>query len=151
MNKLKSKNGSVSITSVKSKLLIRLPRKVSNGKQQLIYSGLPDTPFYRKQVQLICWDIETDIENLTLDCTLERYKEALRCLREPQQIVKPSAPNLLEIWIKYAEFKKSSVSQAYYHETLMGNIFKTIQKLPTKALNPQAALKIRDSLLNNQN
>ncbi|NJM19885.1 MAG: site-specific integrase [Richelia sp. SM1_7_0] len=147
MNKLKSKNGSVSITSVQGKLLIRLPRKVSNGKQQVIYCGLSDTPFYRKQVQLICWDIEADIENLTLDCTLERYKDALRSIREPQQLIKPSAPDLLEIWIKYAEFKKSSVSQAYYHETLMGNSFKTIQKLPTKALNQQAALKIRDSLL----
>ena len=147
MNKLKSKIGSVSITSVKGKLLIRLPRKVSNGKQLLIYSGLPDTPFYRKQVQLICWDIEADIENSTLDCTLERYKEALRCLREPQQIIKPPIPDLLELWLKYAEFKKSSVSQSYYHETLMGNCFKTIQKLPSKSLNRETAVKIRDRIL----
>ena len=74
MNKLKSKIGRVSIACVKNKLLIRLPRKVSDGKQLVIYSGLPDSPFYRKQVQLICWDIEADIENRTLDCTLERYR-----------------------------------------------------------------------------
>ena len=49
--------------------------------------------------------------------------------------------------MKYAEFKKSSVSQAYYHETLMGNCFKTIQKLPSKRLNRETAIKIRDYLL----
>ncbi|MGB7375388.1 MAG: site-specific integrase, partial [Rivularia sp. (in: cyanobacteria)] len=147
MNKLKSKIGRVSIACVKNKLLIRLPRKVSDGKQLVIYSGLPDSPFYRKQVQLICWDIEADIENRTLDCSLERYKEALRCLREPQQIIKPSTPVLLDLWVKYAEFKKSSVSQSYYHETLMGNCFKTIQKLPSKRLNRETAIKIRDYLL----
>ena len=147
MNKLKSKIGRVSIACVKNKLLIRLTRKVSDGKQLVIYSGLPDSPFYRKQVQLICWEIEADIENRTLDCTLERYKDALRCLREPHQTINASIPDLLEVWVKYADFKKSSVSQAYYHETLMGNCFKTIQKLPSKRLNRETAIKIRDYLL----
>ncbi|MBW4667240.1 MAG: hypothetical protein KME60_07300 [Cyanomargarita calcarea GSE-NOS-MK-12-04C] len=48
-----AKQGSVTVHTINGKLRIRLPGNIANGKQYHFYTGLDDTPFYRKQVMMI--------------------------------------------------------------------------------------------------
>ena len=147
MNLRKNSKGSVNIAASKNKLLIRLPRQINNGKQQQIYTGLNDTPSNRKRVLLICLQIEADIQNLLLDSTFQKYREALRQLRTPHTIINESKPNLLELWVKYSNFKQSQIGEAYFEKFFLRHFKKSIESLPTREITPQAALIIRDYLL----
>jgi integrase len=146
VHKRKSPKGSVTIGAAKNKLLIRLPRQINNGKQQQIYTGLIDNSKNRKQVTLICLQIETDVENSTLDYSLQRYKDALSLLRYQHLIIRPTV-DLLELWVKYSNFKQHQVSEAYFDKFFLHHFKNSIENLPTREINHRSAVEIRDYLL----
>jgi integrase len=145
-----AKRGTVTVHTFKGKIRIRLPRHISNGKQCHLYTGLDSTPWNFKQAQMVALTLESDIERGTLDTSLNKYKEAFKALKTPQTIdIAKKSPDLLAIWVKYAEFKKPHISKASYHDDFAGRFRRSIEKLPSKDLTLASAIAIRDYLLVN--
>ena len=69
----KNCKGSVGIEVLGSRLRLRLPRELYNGKQKYLSLGLTDTPDNRKLAEAKAKLIESDIERERFDCTLVRY------------------------------------------------------------------------------
>jgi hypothetical protein len=89
----KAKKGSVTINAKAGKLRIVLPRSIGDGKQHCIYTGFDDTAANRKKVQMVALQIELDIENNSLDCTLLPnllQREKLQDTDRPTTAVTPS-------------------------------------------------------------
>jgi integrase len=143
-----AKRGTCSIDAINNRLRIRLPRSIGNGKQIYLYAGMDDTPINRKKAQTVALMIETDIECSKLDISLNRYKAALKELSGKQTIeIVKKTPQLSELWDKYALFKESQVTKAYFYNHYVKLIPDLITKLPSQDINK--ALEIRDYLLSN--
>ncbi|ALF52786.1 hypothetical protein ACX27_07820 [Nostoc piscinale CENA21] len=142
----KARKGSVTINAKAGKLRIVLPRNIGDGKQHYIYTGFEDAPKNRKKVQMVALQIEADIEDGCLDCTLEKYRTALGVLRGQQRLqIIPKTPNLMQLWAKYCEFKQHQVSVSTFNQDFLGNYAKSINNLPVNEI--KDAIAIRDHLL----
>jgi integrase len=133
--------------------------KVSNSRLQLVFSyggkrhylslGVPDNKITRKAAEFKAKQIELDIFKGTFDLTLERYKpqSVLSTVTPVTSIVTPK-PDLAELWERYVEFKRPSVSPNYLIKEL-GTVERCIaQQLPTRLLDD--AVKIRDWVVANK-
>ncbi|AFY45458.1 tyrosine recombinase XerC [Nostoc sp. PCC 7107] len=143
---LRAKKGSVTINAKSGKLRIVLPRNIGDGKQHYIYTGFDDTVKNRKKVQMVALQIETDIEDNCLDCTLDKYRTMLGVFRGQQRLqIIPKAPNLKQLWAKYCEFKQPQVSASTFNQDFLGSYAKAINNLPTNEI--KDAIAIRDHLI----
>jgi integrase len=143
---LKAKKGSVTINAKAGKLRIVMPRSIGDGKQHYIYTGFDNTSGNLKKVQMVALQIEADIENNCLDCTLDKYRAALGIFKEQQRLqIIPKAPNLQQLWVKYCAFKEKQVSASTFFQDFLGYYKRAIDNLPTKEI--RDALAIRDYLL----
>jgi len=127
--------------------------KVSNGRLQLVFSfegkrhyistGFSDTSANRRAAEMKARQIELDIVSGNFDFTLAKYKsQSSLSSVTPVNPVVISKPNLDELWEKYTEFKRPSLSP-----NTLSREFATVQRcielyLPSRSLNE--AIQIRD-------
>ncbi|MGB3496357.1 MAG: DUF3596 domain-containing protein [Elainellaceae cyanobacterium] len=136
--------------------------KTSNGRLQLVFSyqgkrrylslGFDDTVQNRKLAELKARQIELDILSGNFDSTLLKYKpqpiEDTTGFTSVLTPTKASQPPLSELWDKYTEFKRPSLSPS----TLAKDFSKVSRcinlRLPTRSLDDSVA--IRDWLVANK-
>ncbi|MFE4108694.1 Arm DNA-binding domain-containing protein [Almyronema epifaneia] len=136
--------------------------KTSNGRLQLVFSyqgkrryislGFDDTVQNRKLAELKARQIELDILSGNFDSTLLKYKpqptEDTTGFTPVLTPTKASQPLLSELWDKYTEFKRPSLSPS----TLAKDFSKVSRcidlRLPTRSLDKSVA--IRDWLVANK-
>ncbi|GBE90849.1 Arm DNA-binding domain-containing protein [Nostoc cycadae] len=133
----------IGLENKQGKLRLRLPRVIADGSLRYIYTGLPDTPENRKKAQVIAWQIEEDIRTGQLDPTLESYKQEFK----PKTTVNKREPDLLELWVRFAEYKRPQLAVTTYEKDYIRKIPNHIKQLPAKKLTD--AIAIRDYLLVN--
>lgn len=132
----------VGIENKEGKLRLRLPRTVAQNSSRYISTGLTDTPDNRKKAQVVAWAIEEDIKTGQLDPTLERYKQQFR----PKiTVAKVQQLDLLELWLKYAEYKRPQLAETTYRKDYVLKFANHIRRLPTR--DTKEAVVIRDYLL----
>jgi integrase len=142
-----SNRGSVSVQCINGTLRIRLPRKITNGKQICLYFG-QDNPTNKRKADILALQIEQDIEDERLDTSLIKYKKAIKALKTPQTIVgNTKLPTLDVLWDKYSEFKEPQVTKGYFRNHFIILMPNAIAKLPSRDLSE--AIAIRDFLIKN--
>jgi integrase len=106
----KSPKGSVGVEQFQGRLRLCLPRSLFGGEQKRLVLGLSDTPENRKVAEVRARQIELDVASGNFDPTLDKYrtKTHLSVVKQPTKTF-----NLLQVWDKYIEFKKASVSPSY--------------------------------------
>jgi integrase len=143
--KQKSSKGSVQI-------------KISNGRLQLVFSyagkrhylslGLSDSKTNRKLAEMKARTIELDIVSGNFDPTLQKYQsQSVKSTVTPGPGIQ-SRLTLDELWEKYVEFKRPSISPNYL-VTELGTAERVIcSQLPTRSLDE--SIKIRDWIVANK-
>ncbi|WP_017654270.1 tyrosine-type recombinase/integrase [Fortiea contorta] len=116
----------VGLETKANKIRLRLPRAVAGESNRYISTGLDSTPDNLKKAQIVAWTIEEDLQRGTLDPTLERYKESFR----PKQTIQKQ-PDLLEIWLAYAEYKRPQVEETTWLKLYKRTLTNHIQSLPS--------------------
>lgn len=123
--------GSVGVDTRQGKWRIRLPRSVAKDSQRYISTRLDATPENLKRVQTVAWQIEEDLKAGNFDPTLERYS-----FKPHLTVVKPAKQlELLELWQKYCEHRKSQVAETTYRKEYLLKFPNHISKLPTQDIN----------------
>lgn len=140
MGSLKSKDRSIGIEVFRGRLRLRLPRHLFGGKQKAIYTAFPDTREGWKYATQKAWEIEDDLIAGSFDFTLTKYKLSIKAGN-----ISKSALNLLDLWDKYAEYRRSQVSITHFQENYQKRYRNAILDLPTTALSD--AIAIRDYLI----
>ncbi len=143
---LKSKLGSVTINTYRGIFRLRLPRNIAGGSQVYLYSGLSPTSQNTRKLQIIAFQIESDIESQCFDTTLETYKQAITAIKGTQQVeIAPKKLNLSQLWCKYCDFKESQVASTTFKKDFLNRYQNIILGLPTQKLTD--AIPIRDYLI----
>lgn len=104
---MKNSRGSVTVSSVRGNLRLRLPRGLWSDKKQVYLSlGLADNPQNRKAAEIKAKQIELDILSGYFDPTLKKYQsityETLKSELEEQK----NSITFVEIYQKYINTKK---------------------------------------------
>jgi len=101
----RASKGTVTVESVRGRLRLRLPRHAFSGQQRYLILHLSDTQMNRKVATAKAQTIEADIALEKFDRTLKKYTTPYA----------PSdAPPLIEIWDKYATWKRPQVSDSTF-------------------------------------
>lgn len=108
----KSAKGTVGIESFQGRLRLHFPRAWFDGKNKYLSLGLSDTPENRAIAEAKATQIAVDYKLGQFDVTLERYKPVrhLTVVSAPTK----QALTLAELWDKYSDFKKPTVSPSTY-------------------------------------
>jgi integrase len=134
----------VGIENKQGKLRLRLPRAIAEGSSRYISTGLDTTPENHKKAQIVAWTIEEDVRNNQLDPSLERYRRSF-VTQQKTIVQKEPEIDLLSLWYKYAEYKKSQLAPTTYIKDYVRKFPNHIKGLPTRQL--KDAVVIRDHLL----
>ncbi|MEB3214667.1 MAG: tyrosine-type recombinase/integrase [Nostocales cyanobacterium 94392] len=143
----RASKGSVSVILSNGRLQLRFHFA---RKRYYISTGYPDTPHHRKLAKLKASEIEKDILFERFDPKdLGKYKSEFDSRDiTPSSTPSPSQLTLPQLWEKYTEFKRSSLSPS----TLAKDYTKIARcvelQLPSKSLND--AIAIRDWLVANK-
>ncbi|MDJ0708099.1 MAG: DUF3596 domain-containing protein, partial [Leptolyngbyaceae cyanobacterium MO_188.B28] len=120
------------------------------GKRHYLSTGFSDTPTNRKLAEMKARQIELDLLSGNFDSTLTKYQpQSVLSALEPVTPISTPKPNLAELWEKYTEFKRPSLSP----NTLAKEIA-TVRRcielhLPSQSLDQ--AIEIRDWIVANRN
>lgn len=140
----KASKGSVSILNSNGRLQLRFS---FGGKRHYLSTGYPDTPQHRKLAEIKAKAIEKDILYEWFDPNnLDKYKPqaALSTVTPVTPIALPQ-PSLAELWEKYTEFKRPSLSPSTIAKDFVKIANCISIHLPTKSLSD--AVAIRDWLV----
>ncbi|MEA5599250.1 Arm DNA-binding domain-containing protein [Rivularia sp. UHCC 0363] len=143
----RASKGSVSVILSNGRLQLRFHFA---RKRYYISTGYPDTPHHRKLAKLKASEIEKDILYERFDPKdLGKYKSEFDNRHiTPSSTPSPSQPTLPQLWEKYTEFKRSSLSPSTLAKDYT-KIARCIEsQLPSKSLND--AIAIRDWLVANK-
>ena len=143
----RASKGSVSVILSNGRLQLRFHFA---RKRYYISTGYPDTPQHRKLAKLKASEIEKDILFERFDPKdLGKYKSEFDNRHiTPSSTPSPSQPTLPQLWEKYTEFKRSSLSPSTLAKDYT-KIARCIEsQLPSKSLND--AIAIRDWLVANK-
>lgn len=136
----RSKNASIGIEVYRGKFRLRLSRQLCGGKQKVIYTRILESSEGRREATKLVWEIEDDIASGGFDPTLAKYQPSIRL-----SVVQSAQPTLLELWDKYAEYRRPQLSTTHFRENYQKRYRNAILELPTQNL--ADAVAIRDYLL----
>lgn len=122
---MKSRKGSVVVSTSRGMLRIQLPRHLFGGIQKYLYLGLPDTPANRTATEEKARAIAADIAFEKFDTSLLRY-------RPPTLERVKISLTLGELWAKYTEYKSGHLAATTIKKdftNIARNIAKTCQDL----------------------
>ena len=113
------------------------------GKRHYLSTGFSDTPANRKLAEMKARQIELDILSGNFDSTLGKYKpQSVLSTTTPITPIATPKPNLDELWEKYTEFKRPSLSPNTLNREI-ATVRRCVEKhFPTRSLNE--AIAIRD-------
>ena len=139
---MKSPRGSVTVTSVRGNLRLRLPRSLwGDGRQVYLSLGLADNPQNRKAAEIKAKQIELDILSGYFDPTLKKYQFTHETPKsKPEEHPKIT---FVEIYQKYINTKKDKSAT-----TWKGTYINTLNHLndcPYQFLGE--AMKLRDWMI----
>jgi|SRR6478672_783442 len=140
---MKNPRGSVSISSVRGNLRLRLPRGLWDDKKQVYLPlGLADNPQNYKKAEITARQIELDILSGHFDPTLNKYRPvAYQTLKS--EIEEKNDITFAEIYQKYINTKKDKSAT-----TWKGTYANTLNHLNScPYVLPSEALKLKDWLL----
>lgn len=139
--------GSVAVLSSNGRLQLRFSYE---GRRHYLSTGYPDTPQHRKLAEIKAKEIDKDILYERFDPNnLDKYKpkSALSTLT-PVTPIAPPQRSLAELWERYAEFKRPSLSPSTLAKDFV-KIYRCINiHLPTQSISE--AVAIRDWLIANR-
>jgi len=142
---MKSSRGSVTISSTRGNLRLRLPRSLWSDKRQIYLSlGLTDNPANRKAAEIKAKQIELDIISGHFDPTLEKYQS--RAYKTPKPKIEEQHITLPEIYQQYIDTKKDRSAT-----TWKGTYINTLNHLngcPYKF--PSEAMELKDWMMANK-
>ncbi|NJM60521.1 MAG: DUF3596 domain-containing protein, partial [Oscillatoriales cyanobacterium RU_3_3] len=145
----KASKGCASVENIQGRLRLHLPRELYGGKNKYLTMGLPDTPTNRAIAELRAQQINLDIASGIFDPTsLEKYRPErnLKVVEKVAEPLKRKSLNLLQVWDKYIDFKKASVSPSYLANQLQATR-NHLNKLP--AYSESDAVAVRDWAVTN--
>ena len=139
----------VGIEEYRGKLRLRLPRRVADGANRYISTGLEATEENRRKVQIVAWEIEVAIKDGN-DIHLGQYKAKFAPLPSPRVVTIPEQAatryeyNLRKLWAGFTEFKRPQLAETTVESgyTRWAN---HIEGLPVKDV--REAVTVRDYLL----
>lgn len=104
---MKSSRGSVTVSSVRGNLRLRLPRGLWNDKKQVYLPlGLTDNPQNYKKAEITARQIELDILSGHFDPTLKKYQPVAYESPKPELEEQKNNITFTEIYQKYIDTKK---------------------------------------------
>jgi integrase len=121
-----------------------------------VKGGRFDDPSAIKKAKGIALQVALDIDNECFDFTLEKYKQSsvasiqAKVAESAKQLktVKTKSVDLIDLWSKYIEYKKPSVSPSTYTVDYVRRIGNTLKALPTTDI--YEAIEIRNWLVSNK-
>jgi integrase len=128
-NQSKAKKNSISIESRAGFLRLNFPRqwsrKIFNVNQKRISLGLSDTPSNRFWANQLIAQLKFDYLSNQFDKTLVKYN-----LTKPELTVSSTEQKLtlLELWLKYSSYRKSSLSETTYQRDYLGRYKRILEK-----------------------
>jgi integrase len=143
----KKTSGSVGIEVKGNKLRLRLPRLVASDSRRYIHTRLDNTAENRKRLQVIAWDIETDIRSGVIADTIELHIASFKPSLIPVEKLSPPATKaitLTTLWVQYCDYKKPQLAATTYQQDYCNRWANHITKLPQDLAQGVA---IRDALL----
>jgi integrase len=125
-------SGTVGIEVKGTKLRLRLPRTVATDSQRYISTKWVNDPENCKRLQVIAWQIETDIKEDRIADTLQGYIDRFKSI---QLDIKPTAPpppplTLSQLWDKYSDYKRPQLASTTYTQDYRKKWVNHIAKLP---------------------
>ncbi len=144
---MKNSRGSVTVSSARGNLRLRLPRGLwADRKQVYLFLGLADNPQNRKAAEIKAKQIELDILSGHFDSTLKKYQsityETLKSELEEQK----NSITFVEIYQKYINTKKDKSAT-----TWKGTYINTLNHLngcPYRF--PSEAMSLKDWIIANK-
>jgi integrase len=122
-----------SASTGKSKLRIRLPKALMDGRSPYLSLGLDDTPKNRSYAERKLESINSDIFNEVFDNSLEKYKPTAK--KTPvTQIKKSENPNIVALYAKYIELRRSQVSPNTYAKNYLEWLKRLKKGIPSECL-----------------
>lgn len=141
---MRSPKGSVSVSSVRGILRLRLPRTLWQDKKQIYLSlGLLDTPPNRKSAEITARQIELDILSGHFDATLKKY---LPTVYPSPSLSLEIAITFAEIYQKYIETKKDKSATTW--KGTYTNTLNHLSGCPYQL--PSQAMDLKDWMLQNK-
>lgn len=105
----KGKNGVFHVAVEKGRLLIRIPRKLYEGKQKRFWLHLPATPENYAKAYRVAHQMNIDYLDGQFNYSLTKYRNMVLPALE---VVKPVL-TVAELWEKYCRHKQASWSETY--------------------------------------
>ena len=138
--------GTVGIEVKGTKLRLRLPRSIALDSHRYISTKWDNTPDNTKRIQVIAWQIETDIKEDRIADTLQSYIDRFKPTQIERQPATPAPPTLVlaELWDLYCDYKKPQLAATTYCKLHKGTWWNYFNKLPQDLSKPVA---IRDHLI----
>lgn len=135
----RSPNGSVRILArgEGGNLTLVFPRSWFEGSQRKLSLKSPDTPANRKVAEALASRIEVEYLTGQFDPTLDRYRPKSFEMTEPEKEL-----TLQELWWRYQEARKKSVSPTTYKNTYL-TVNSHLQRCPYTNVSKDA-VKIQD-------
>jgi integrase len=124
--------GTVAIEAKGDRLRLRLPRTIAAGSHRYISTKWVNNPDNYQRLQVIAWQIETDIKEDRIATTLQSYIDRFR---STQITITPTIPAaaplaLAELWDLYADYKKPQLAITTYTQDYCKKWANHIAKLP---------------------
>lgn len=144
---MKSSRGSVTVSSVRGNLRLRLPRGLWNDKKQVYLSlGLADNPQNRKAAEIKAKQIELDILSGYFDLTLKKYQPTTYEVLKPKLEEEQDNITFAEIYQKYINTKKDKSAT-----TWKGTYINTLNHLNSCPYQfPNQAMDLKDWMIANK-
>jgi integrase len=144
---MKSPRGSVTVSSMRGNLRLRLPRSLWSDKRQVyLFLGLSDTPQNRKAAEIKAKQIELDILSGHFDPTLKKYQFTNYEAPKPKFEEGKKSITFSEIYQKYINTKKDKSAT-----TWKATYFNTLNHLNACPYQfPSEAMDLKDWIISNK-
>jgi integrase len=124
--------GTVAIEIKSDRLRLRLPRTIATGSRRYISTKWVNSPDNYQRLQVIAWQIETDIKEDRIATTLQGY---IGRFKSTQIAITPTIPAaaplaLAELWDLYCEYKKPQLAVTTYTQDYRKKYLNHISNLP---------------------
>lgn len=144
---MKSSRGSVTISSIRGNLRLRLPRGLWSDKKQVYLSlGLTDNPQNYKKAEIVARQIELDVLSGHFDPTLKKYQPV--AYESPKVEIEElkNSITFVEIYQKYINTKKNKSAT-----TWKGTYINTLNHLNSCPYQfPSHAMDLKDWMIANK-
>lgn len=144
---MRNPRGSVTVSSMRGNLRLRLPRGLwSDKKQAYLYLGLADSPQNHKKAEITARQIELDILSGHFDPTLKKYQSVIYEPLKPELEELSNSITFAEIYQKYINTKKDKSATTW--KGTYTNTLNHLNSCPYQL--PSQAMDLKDWMISNK-